>query len=114
MSPLATSYMALGFAILAEVIATSILPLTKEFSKPLPTLGVAILYATAFYLLTIVTRQVPLGIAYALWSGMGIVLIASINWLAFGQKLDTPAIIGLALLISGIVIINLFSKTVGH
>jgi small multidrug resistance pump len=114
MNPTVTSYAALALAIVAEVIATSVLPHTREFTRPWPTLLVAVLYATAFYLLTIVTRAVPIGIAYALWSGFGIVLIAAVNWLIFRQRLDTPAIIGLGLLISGIVVINVFSKTVSH
>ena len=74
----------------------------------------AVCYALAFYLLSIALRQMPVGIAYAIWSGLGVVLISVIGTVVFRQRLDLPAMVGLAMIVGGVVVINLFSKTVGH
>lgn len=107
-------YLYLAAAILAEVIATSALPRTEGFTRLLPSLVAVVFYAFAFFLLSLVTRSVPVGIVYAVWSGTGIVLVAMAGWLLFGQRLDLPAVIGLAMIIAGVLIINLLSKSVGH
>lgn len=104
----------LAIAIVAEVIATSALKASHEFTRLIPTIIVVIGYLTAFYFLTLSLRVIPVGIAYAIWAGLGIVLIASISWILYGQKLDLPALLGMALIISGVLVINLFSKTGGH
>ncbi|MGO3858594.1 multidrug efflux SMR transporter [Neisseriaceae bacterium CLB008] len=107
-------YLALGVAIVAEVIGTSLLPHTKEFTRPLPTVVMVLMYGVAFYLLSHVIRTVPVGIAYAIWSGLGIVLIAAVNYFVLKQTLDVPAMMGLGLIIAGVLVINLFSKSVSH
>lgn len=104
----------LAIAIVAEVIATSALKASHEFTRLIPTIIVVIGYLTAFYFLTLSLRVIPVGIAYAIWAGLGIVLIASISWILYGQKLDLPALLGMGLIISGVLVINLFSKTGGH
>lgn len=104
----------LAIAIVAEVIATSALKASNEFTRLVPTLIVVTGYLTAFYFLTLSLRVIPVGIAYAIWAGLGIVLIAIISWIMYGQKLDLPALLGMGLIISGVLVINLFSKTGGH
>jgi small multidrug resistance pump len=108
------TYVLLAAAIVAEVIATSAMARTDGFTRLLPSLIAILGYGFAFYLLSLVTRTVPVGIVYAVWSGAGIVLVALAGWLLFGQKLDLAAVIGLALIIAGVSIINLVSKSVGH
>ncbi len=107
-------YLLLAAAIVAEIIATSFLPLTAHFTRPLPTLVVALGYATAFYCLTHTLDRIPLGITYALWSGLGIVLIAVIGFVVYHQKPDLPAIIGIGLIVAGVLVINIFSKSTVH
>lgn len=102
--------MAVGF----EVIGTAALQASEQFTRPKPLFVTAIGYAAAFYFLSLVLRSMPVGVAYAIWSGLGVILITLVGLVWFGQKLDTPAIIGLALIIAGVAIINLFSKTVAH
>lgn len=104
----------LAIAIVAEVIATSALKASNEFTRLVPTIIVVTGYLTAFYFLTLSLRVIPVGIAYAIWAGLGIVLIAIISWILYGQKLDLPALLGMGLIISGVLVINLFSKTGGH
>ncbi|SFK43449.1 DMT family transporter [Methylophaga sulfidovorans] len=104
----------LAIAIVAEVIATSALKASNEFTRLVPTIIVVTGYLTAFYFLTLSLRVIPVGIAYAIWAGLGIVLIAIISWIMYGQKLDLPALLGMGLIISGVLVINLFSKTGGH
>lgn len=108
------SYVFLGIAIVAEVIATSFLKQSDGFSKPLPTAIMAIGYLVAFYFLSLTLRTIPTGVAYAIWSGVGIVLIASIAWVVHGQKLDAAAMIGMGLIIAGVIVMNLWSRTTGH
>lgn len=107
-------YIYLAAAIVAEVIATSALAKTNGFTNLIPSLVSVAGYGIAFFLLSLVTRSMPVGIVYAVWSGAGIVLVALAGWLIFGQKLDAPALIGLAMIIAGVLIINLLSKSVSH
>ncbi|MES1988831.1 MAG: SMR family transporter [Pseudomonadota bacterium] len=107
-------WLALAIAIIAEVIGTTALKASNEFTRLIPSLIVVVGYGTAFYFMSISMRVLPVGIMYAIWSGMGIVLISVLGWLVFRQTLDTPAVIGLAFIIAGVIIINVFSKTVGH
>jgi small multidrug resistance pump len=102
--------MAVGF----EVIGTAALQASEQFTRPKPLILTAIGYAAAFYFLSLVLRTMPVGIAYAIWSGLGVVLITLVGLIWFGQKLDMPAIAGLALIVAGVAIINLFSRTVAH
>lgn len=103
----------LAFAILAEVLATSALKAAEGFTRPLPSLVVVLGYAIAFYLLSLTLKVVPVGIAYAIWSGVGTGLIALLGWLLFGQALDAAALLGLALIVAGVVVIQLGSAAAG-
>ena len=109
-----THYIVLFFAVVAETIGTTALNASQQFTRFWPSVVVVIAYAVSFYLLSVTMRYMPVGVVYALWSGLGIVLIAVIGFAVFGQKLDLPAIIGLAMIIGGIVCIQLFSKSTGH
>lgn len=108
------TYLYLFIAIVAEVIATSALKAAEGFTRLVPSLVVVAGYAIAFYCLSLVLRTMPVGIAYAIWSGVGIVLVAAIGTVAFGQKLDLAAIVGLGLIIAGVLVVNLLSKSVSH
>lgn len=108
------TYGALLAAIGFEVVGTTFLQRSGQFSKPAPTLMMGLSYLASFYFLSLSLRVLPVGIAYAIWSGLGIVLISTIGLVMFNQKLDLPAILGLALIISGVITINLFSKVVSH
>lgn len=101
-------------AIIAEVVATSALKASDGFTKIIPSLLVVIGYGLAFYCLSLTLRSIPIGVAYAIWSGLGIVLITLVAWWYFDQKLDTPAIIGMSFIVSGVIIMNIFSKAVSH
>lgn len=101
-------------AIAFEVVATSALKESVGFTRALPSIIAVIGYAFAFYFLSLTLRQMPVGIMYAIWSGAGIVLITAIGWIVFKQTLDVPAVIGMGLIIAGVLIINLFSKSVSH
>ena len=101
-------------AIVAEVVATSALKASDGLSRGGPTALVVIGYALAFWLLSLTLRTIPVGIAYATWSGLGIVLIAAVGWIAFGQKLDGWAALGMGLIIAGVLIMNLLSKSAAH
>jgi small multidrug resistance pump len=102
----------LFIAILAEVIGTSALKYSEGFTRWLPSAIVVIGYGIAFYFLSLTLKSIPIGIAYAIWSGLGIVLITAIGFFVFKQTPDIPAIIGIGLIIIGVIVINLFSKTV--
>jgi len=104
----------LVIAIGCEVAATSALKASEGFTRLLPSVVVVTGYVTAIYLLSLTLRTIPVGVAYAIWSGVGVALIAVIGWLFLGQRLDAPAIAGLVLIVAGVVVINLFSKTAGH
>jgi small multidrug resistance pump len=110
----AWSYVYLGIAIIAELIATTALAASRNFSRLTPSLITIAGYAIAFWFLSLTLRTIPTGIAYAIWSGVGIVLIAAVGWIWFKQALDTPALIGLGLIVAGVVVVNVFSKAVGH
>ena len=109
-----SQWLGLAIAIGAEVIATTALKASNEFTRLVPSLIVVVGYGTAFYFMSISMRILPIGIMYAIWSGMGIVLISVFGWLVYRQALDTPALIGIAFIIAGVIIINVFSKTVGY
>jgi len=104
----------LVIAIACEVAATSALKAAEGFTRLVPSVVVVAGYVTAIYLLSLTLRTIPVGVAYAIWSGVGVALIAVIGWVFLGQKLDAPAIAGLVLIVTGVVVINLFSKTAGH
>ena len=107
-------YLTLFAAIVAEVIGTSALKASEGFTRPGPTAVVLAGYGLAFWLLSLTLRTIPVGIAYATWSGLGIVLVAGVGWIAFGQKLDGWAALGMCLIIAGVLIMNLLSKSAAH
>ena len=112
---MATSpHLYLGAAILAEVTATSALKSADGFTRLWPSLIVVAGYGLSFFLLSLTLRAIPIGVVYAIWSGAGIVLIATVGWLLFKQTLDTPALVGMGMIIAGVAVINLLSKTAGH
>ncbi|MBN9668727.1 SMR family transporter [Roseibium aggregatum] len=111
---LVTTYLFLIAAIVAEVIATSALAKADNFTKLVPSVITVVGYALSFWLLSYPIRVLPTGIVYAIWSATGIVLITMVAWLFFDQKLDLPAILGLGLIVAGVLVINVFSKSVGH
>ncbi len=104
----------LAIAIVAEVVGTSLLRASAGFSKPLPSLMVVVGYGLAFFFLSLTLDKIPVGIAYAIWSGAGVTLIAAIGWLFLGQKLDAAAVVGMGLIVAGVVVLNLFSKSAAH
>lgn len=108
------SWIYLFVAIIAEVIATSALKSSNGFSKLWPSLVVIAGYGTSFFFLSLTLRHIPVGVAYAIWSGVGVVLISTVGWLLFNQKLDAPAILGMGLIVSGVVVLNMFSKVASH
>ncbi|MGN6099303.1 MAG: DMT family transporter [Bosea sp. (in: a-proteobacteria)] len=110
----APGYLWLAGAIVSEVIGTSALKASQEFTRFVPSLVTVVAFLCAFYCLSITLRTIPVGIAYAIWSGIGIVLISLIALVLFGQKLDAPAMTGMALIVAGVVVINLFSKSAAH
>ena len=103
------SYLFLAIAIVAEVIGTSALKAAEGFTRPLPSLIVAVGYGTAFYFLSLALKSIPVGIAYAIWSGVGVALITVIGWLLFRQRLDLPALAGIAMIVGGVVVIQMSS-----
>jgi len=108
------NYLYLTIAVLSEVIATSALATSHGFTRPVPSLVTVVGYGVAFYLMSLLLKTIPVGIVYAIWSGLGIVLIAAVGAVWFRQPLDLAAVVGLGLILAGIVVVNLFSKTVGH
>ena len=104
----------LGAAIVAEVIATTALKASDGITRLGPSLLAGVGYCISFYLLAQVMKSIPTGVVYALWSGLGIVLISVVGWVVYGQKLDAAAIAGMALIMAGVGVIQLFSKTAGH
>lgn len=107
-------WLALSIAIVAEVAATSALKSTEEFTRLWPSILVIAGYGTAFYFMTLSLRGLPVGIMYAIWAGVGIVLVALLGWVLYRQSLDMPAILGIALIIAGVIVINAFSASVRH
>ena len=108
------AYLALGIAIIAEVIATTALKSSDSFSKLLPSIITVIGYGTALYFLTLTMKSIPTGITYAIWSGLGIVLISITSYFIHQQKIDAMGMFGMALIIAGVVVLNLFSKSTMH
>ena len=109
-----THYIYLFFAILTETIGTTALQASNQFTRFWPSVLVVVAYALSFYLLALALKFMPVGIVYAIWSGLGIVFIAAIGYAVFGQRLDMPAIFGLAMILVGILVIHLFSNSATH
>lgn len=107
-------YLFLFVAIVAEVIGTTFLKLSDGFTRPWPSVVTVAGYGVAFYFLSLTLKTVPTGVAYAIWSGVGIVLITAVAWLFQGQKLDAGAIIGMALIVAGVATLNMFSQATPH
>ncbi len=110
---LPAAYAILFASIVFEIIGTSALLASATFTRLVPSIVVAVCYACAIFGLAVTFRTIPMGIAYAIWSGLGIVLISTVGWVIFGQRLDLPAILGLGLIVAGVVVVNL-SDSVGH
>jgi len=108
------TYAILALAIAAEVIATTALSRSESFTRLWPTVVTVVGYIIAFWLLSYPLKVMPTGIVYAIWSGMGVVLISAVAWIGYRQTLDLAALVGLALIIAGVLVVNLFSKSVGH
>jgi len=108
------NWICLAIAILSETVATTALKASAGFTRPLPAVVVVLGYGLAFYCLSLTLRTIPLGVAYAVWSGVGIVLITAAGRLLYGQKLDGAALAGIGLIVAGVLVMNLFSKTAGH
>ncbi|QHB16769.1 MULTISPECIES: DMT family transporter [Mannheimia] len=100
----------LAISICLEIAATNLLKLSNGFTKAVPTISSLALYGLSFYFLSIIFRTLPVGIVYAVWSGVGIILTAIVAYFAFGQKIDLAGLIGIALILAGVLVINLFSK----
>ncbi|MBA2079460.1 multidrug efflux SMR transporter [Rhodanobacter sp. PCA2] len=109
-----SAWASLLLAILAEVIGTSALKSSAGFSRLWPSMVVVAGYGTAFYFLSLALRQIPVGIAYAVWSGAGTVLITLIGVLAFRQKIDAAGVLGIALIVAGVLVLNLWSRSGAH
>ena len=108
------SYLALGIAIVAEVIATTALKSSDSFTRLAPSIITVIGYGTALYFLTVTMKSIPTGVTYAIWSGLGIVLISITSFVFHGQKIDLAGMLGMTLIIAGVVVLNLFSKSSMH
>ncbi len=108
------AYTFLGLAIISEVTGSTFLVKSEGFTKLWPSLAVIVLFSIAFYLLSQVIKVIPLGIAYAIWAGVGIILTAIIGYFVFKQSLDAAAMAGIGLIVAGVVVINLFSNSTGH
>lgn len=108
------SYIFLSISIICEVIATTSLKLSDSFTRLWPALITVIFYVIAFWSLTVPMRTIPTGVIYAMWSGAGIVLIGLVGWIFYGQKLDIAALTGMGLILTGVLVINLLSKTITH
>ena len=108
------AYLALGIAIVGEVIATTALKSSDSFTKLVPSIITVLGYGTALYFLTVTMESIPTGVTYAIWSGLGIVLISIASYFIHGQKIDLMGMVGMALIIAGVVVLNLFSKSGVH
>ncbi len=106
------NWLYLGVAIVCEVVATSSLKASEGFTRLWPSVIVVVGYAAAFYCLSLTLRTIPVGVAYAVWSGVGIILVTLAGWYYYDQQLDTPALIGIALIAAGVVVLNTLSKSV--
>lgn len=108
------NWLYLTIAILSEVVATSALKASAGFSRLYPSVLVVVGYGLAFYFLSLTLRTIPVGIAYAVWSGVGVVLVCLVGWVVYGQKLDGAAALGIALIVAGVLVMNVFSKAAAH
>lgn len=108
------AWITLTLAIAAEVVATSALKASESFTRPIPSVVVVVGYAVAIYLLSSVLKAIPVGVAYAIWSGLGVVLITLVAWVVHGQHIDLPGLLGMGLIVAGVVVLNLFSKSSVH
>lgn len=108
------TFVYLVLAIMAEVIATSALKASLGFTRPLPSMIVVVGYGVAFYLLSLVLKTLPVGVAYAIWAGLGIVLVTLVGIVVFGEKPDLPAVVGISLIVAGVVMLQVFSKMNVH
>lgn len=104
----------LAIAICSEIFGTSMLKLSQGFSKPLPSVGVIVGFGVAFYCLSLALKHIPLGMAYAIWSGVGLVLTAMIGVIVFNEKIDMWGVFGIGLIVAGVVVLNVLSKMGGH
>ena len=111
---LVATYTVLAVAIVLEVIGTSALLASHQFSRPGPSALVVVCYTAALVLISFTFQAIPMGIVYAIWSGIGMVMIVAVGWLGFGQRLDQPALIGVSLILAGVVVLNLFSTSLTH
>ncbi|MBP1317198.1 SMR family transporter [Herbaspirillum huttiense F1] len=109
-----SAYLTLAVAIVAEVIATTALKSSQGFTRLLPGIIVVLGYGVSFYCLSLTLRTMPTSVAYAIWSGVGLVLITLAAWLIHQQRLDWPAVAGIALIVAGVMVINLFSSSAAH
>ncbi|CAN5365027.1 SMR family transporter [soil metagenome] len=107
-------YLILGAAIVSEVIGTTALKASEGFSRGVPSVITVVAYGLAFWFLSMTLKTIPTGIAYAIWSGVGIVLISIVSWVWFKQSLDLPALVGIGLIMAGVIVINAFSRSVAH
>ena len=114
MSPTIIAYGYLAIAIICEVVGTTFLVKSEQFTRLVPTMIMGVLYAISFYLLTQAIKTIPLGIAYALWGGLGIVLTSLVGVFFFKQSLDTAAVVGIAMIVGGVVVMNVLSNSVVH
>lgn len=114
MSPTTIAYGYLAMAIICEVIGTTFLAKSEQFTRLVPTLIMGVLYAISFYFLTQTLKTIPLGVAYALWGGLGIVLTSLVSVVVFKQSLDAAAVVGITMIVSGVVVMNLLSKSMVH
>ncbi len=108
------AYFYLAIAIIAEVAATSALKASAEFTRLVPSLIVIVGYGIAFYCMTLVLRSIPVGITYAVWAGLGIVLVTIVGAILYKEIPDIPAVIGIGLIVAGVIVINVYSKNIGH
>ena len=107
-------YLILAVAIVAEVVGTTALARSEAMTRFVPTVTALGCYGIAFWLLSLALRTLPTGVVYGIWSGLGIVLVAAVAWIWQGQRLDAPAVLGLGLIVAGVMVVNLFSTSVGH
>ena len=108
------NWLILSIAIVAEVIATSALKASEGFSRLWPSVLVVFGYAIAFYCLSLTLKVIPVGVTYAIWSGVGVVLVSLAGWVIYGQRLDLPSVIGISLIVAGVIVLNMFTKVVPH
>ena len=114
MTSIQLAYLHLATAIICEVLGTSFLVKSEQFTRLTPTVLMALLYAVSFYMLAQTVKTIPLGIAYAIWGGLGIFLTTMVGMVVFKQRLDPAALVGIVMIVGGVVVMNLFSKSIGH